>query len=98
LCPYFTYWRGLGYIALFFFIYWLKTIDFIEDLANYPYPPFFFSTLLSLCSGKRKALRKTHHPRLVKKQQWRGWYNASWAWSAAGQVQILVSITYFVGD
>jgi len=66
LCPYFTYWRRLGLRALFFFIYWVKTINFIEDLANYPYPPFFSSTLLSLYSGKRKALRETHHPRLYK--------------------------------
>jgi hypothetical protein len=66
LCPYFTYWRDLGLRALFFFIYWVKTINYIENLANYPYPPFFSSTLLSLCSGKRKALRKTHHPRLYK--------------------------------
>jgi hypothetical protein len=44
-----------------------KTINFIENLASYPYPLFFSSTLLSLYSGKRKALRKTHHPRLPKR-------------------------------
>jgi hypothetical protein len=37
--------ESLGLRALFFFIYWVKTINFIEDLANYPYPPF--SLLLS---------------------------------------------------
>jgi hypothetical protein len=67
LCPYFTYWRDLGLRALFFFIYWVKTINFIEDLANYPYPPFLSSTLLSLYSDKRKTLRKTHHLRLPKR-------------------------------
>jgi hypothetical protein len=52
--------------SVIFLHYWVKTINFIECIANYPYPPFSSSTLLSLYSGKRKALRKTHHPRLPK--------------------------------
>lgn len=93
LCPYFTYWIGLGLRALFFFIYRVKTINFIEDLANYPYPPFFSSILLSLCSGKRKALLRTHHPRLYKNNRGGDDKMRPWAWSAAGMLWVLQSIS-----
>jgi hypothetical protein len=98
LCPYFTYWRGLGLRPLFFFIYWVKTINFIECIANYPYPSFFSSTLLSLYSGKRKALRKTHHPRLPKRDNGGGGkmrlgLGLLWVWSKYSAL-----ITCAVGD